>query len=229
MASQYGITISMNPATATGLNANGFNLYAFKAVQGPESGKPLVWFKTTTYSQSTLITWTEAYQAYTSKSVALTANTQITAAATYAIDLGEVLNVTDATGGATVTVPQGGATGAAATAITILNGTSQPFTCGISQAQGDGTYQPMCAFPLFGNNADLIIPIEKVLLMFATNAVNTGSVIEQSFSQGVLVDLTDTPQRAVAFDINTGWTAQPWATLQPANTNLVPLLITSGD
>lgn len=227
MASTYSITISMNSATATGLRDGNYYLYGFKAVQGPGNGVPLVWFKTNTYSLSTVIAWTEAYQAYTSAAVTLTANTQITASAPASIELGQVLTVTNETGIGTVSVPTTPPVGAPS--ITILNATSQPFTCGISQAQGNGNFQPLCAFPLYGNNADEIVPIEKVLLMFATDPVDTGVVVEQSFSQGVLVDLTDTNQQTVAYDINNGWTPQTYATLQPANTNLVPLLTGGGN
>ena len=35
-------------------------------------------------------------------------------------------------------------------------------------------------------------PVEKILLMFATAVIDTGSVIEQAFSPGALIDLTGT-------------------------------------
>jgi len=86
---------------------------------------------------------------------------------------------------------------------------------------------PLCAFPLFGNNMDVIIPIEKVLLMFSTTPVNTGTVIEQSYGSGLLIDLTAENHRSVGYDINKGWSwgGYSWAQSVPPSAELVPLLI----
>ncbi len=85
----------------------------------------------------------------------------------------------------------------------------------------------MCALPLSGQMLDVIMPIEKVLLMFAAATMSTGTVIDQSFSSGILVDLTDAPRRTVIFDINNGWKWDGgiWGTLVPPNENLAPILI----
>ena len=85
----------------------------------------------------------------------------------------------------------------------------------------------MCAFPLFGGSRDVIAPIEKVLLMFATDAVDTGTVIEQAFTDGLMIDLTASNQRAVGYVINKGWTPtdQSWAKPVASGTDLVAMLI----
>jgi hypothetical protein len=120
--------------------------------------------------------------------------------------------------------------GGTPSALSLNNLSSTPYTCGISQMQG-GKPNPLCAFPLNGNHMDVIAPIEKILLMFATQVNNTGTVVEQAYSQGILIDLTSAQTRAVNYDINAGWStpggSQGWATLVPANAQLIPLLIDS--
>lgn len=222
MPTQYQVTINMSDATVDALTQDGFSLFGFKAVQGPPSGVPLVWFSTTHFSQQSVVTWSESYEAYTSTNTQLTPSTQISASASYPITLGEQLTINDIAGtGVVVEGPD-------EQAIAIFNGEKAQFSCGISQQQANGSFLPICAFPLIGQGEDLIVPIEKVLLMFSTAPVNTGTVIEQSYSSGVLVDLTGQPQMSATFDINDGWTDAPGLTLVQPNTQLVPLLIDSG-
>ncbi|HEX2080112.1 MAG TPA: hypothetical protein VHG08_20595 [Longimicrobium sp.] len=219
--SSYSVTIQMDQTTVNDLQSNGFNLYAFQAVQGASDGYPVVWFQTTTFALTTEVTWSEEYQAYTSSSQ-LIPNGEIVASNSYSASLGQTLNVSNSTG--TGTVVETGTSGA----ISINNQTSTQFTCGISEQQPNGTYAPLCAFPLFGNDLDVIAPIEQVFLMFATTELNTGTVIEQSYGQGILINLTGTNSQTVSYDINGGWTwagGGNWATTYPANENLVPLLI----
>jgi hypothetical protein len=215
----YQVAISMSTATVSALVNGNYLLYGFKAVQAAQGGgAPLVWFNTGTYSASTVVSWQELYQAYTSNS-AIIPNGQIVASFAADIDLGQTLQVQ---AGGIGTVVNGGPD----VAISVLNQTSTPFTCGISQVQA-GVATPLCAFPLYGNGLDVIAPIEKVLLMFSSLPVNTGTVVFQAYSQGILIDLTADNQRSVAFDINTGWSwgGFSWAQIVPPSSNLVPLLI----
>lgn len=221
-ASDYQVTITMSDTTANALSLAGFFLYGFKAVQSTNnSGLPLVWFKTQTYSTNTVITWAEQYEGYTSTST-LIPNGEIVATFSAPMALGQTLLVNQPTG--TGEVDNGGVP----TAISIQSAVQKQFTCGISQTpSGSTTPSPMCAFPLYGDTLDVIAPIEKVLLMFSTNPVNTGVVIEQSFSAGLLIDLTSSNQRQVSYDINTGWSWDGGAWGQPiaASTHLAPLLV----
>lgn len=223
MSTPYQVNISMSQATVTALTAQGFKLYGFKAVKTTAGGgAPVVWFQTSTFGLTTAVNWTEQYQAYTTSSQAIT-NGQITATNAYDIDLQQTLDVTGTTGVGSVNTLQG-----TANAISILNQTSTPFTCGISQMQG-GVATPLCAFPLNGNMLDVIAPIEQVIFMFATTAINTGSVVYQAFSQGVLLDLTTEPTTPCSFDINEGWSwgGGPNGQAIQAQANLVPFLIQS--
>lgn len=223
MSTPYEVDISMSQDTVTALTAQGFKLYGFKAVKTTAGGgAPVVWFQTSTFGLTTAVNWTEQYQAYTTNSQAIT-NGQITATNAYDIDLKQTLDVTSTTGVGSVDTLNG-----TANAISILNKTSTPFTCGISQLQG-GVATPLCAFPLNGNMLDVIAPIEQVILMFATTAVNTGSVVYQAFSQGVLLNLTSEPKMPCSFDINKGWDwgGGPNGQAIQAQANLVPFLIQS--
>lgn len=219
-ATNYQIIIDMSDETVAKLDSGGYFLYAFKAVAaGQEGGAPTVWFKTETYSLTTTVDWNKQYQAYTSQNE-IVANGQIVASASYDIDLHQTLQVVTDRG--TGQVVQGGQ----ALAIAIDNQTSTEMTCGISELVGSKA-NPMCAFPLYGNQMDVIAPIEKVLLMFATDSVNTGTVIERALSVSLLVDLTADNQRSVEYDINQGWAwgGGAWATEYAPETALTPLLI----
>lgn len=217
------ITIQMDQKTVENLVDSGFSLYAFKAVKSSiKGGAPLVWFQTTNYSTKTDIRYETNYSAFTSKVTHLKDGTEVTASATYGVDLGDVLNVTSSAGMGDVTRE-----GEAGT-ISILNKTNTQFTCGISQESSEGSTQ-LCALPLFGNNLDVMVPIEKVLLTFATNSVDTGSVIYRAYAPSLMVDLTGETERTVTYDLNRNWqaNAEGWARRIPVNADLVPLLIES--
>ncbi len=224
MADTYTVNITMDQNTVNSLQNNGYYLYGFKAVASAASGgAPLVWFETQTYGLTTSVSWETQYQAYTSQS-AIIPNGQIVASNSYNANLGQTLNVTNQAG--TGTVVAGGTEGA----ISILNQTSTQMTCGISELQ-NGESKTLCAFPLFGNNMDVIAPIEKVLLTFATQQVNTGTVIEKSFASSFFIDMTGAVAntREVSYDLNTSWSCDgcAWAEFYPPNAELVPLLIES--
>ncbi|HEY6553563.1 MAG TPA: hypothetical protein VI669_09415 [Vicinamibacteria bacterium] len=218
-ATPYTVNISMSPDTVQSLLASNYYLYGFKAVQATQGGgAPLVWFQSQTFSTSTVVDWEEQYQAYTSNSQIIT-NGQIFASNSVDIDLGQILMAGPGGVGPVVN-------GGPSLAISIQNTTSGPFTCGISQMQ-NGSSTPLCAFPLFGNNLDVIAPIEKVLLLFSTIPVNTGTVIMQAYGPSILIDLTSDNTRSVDYDINAGWSwgGFNWAQQIAPNSQLVPLLI----
>jgi len=217
---EYDITVNMSDDTVIKLLDGGFKLYAFKAVQSSQGGgMPTVWFTSDTFSGQTVVTWAEKYQAYTSRSQIVPGG-KIDSSRSYPIDFGQTLEVGP---GGTGTVmgqvePK--------QPIFVENTMTTQFTCGISQLHDD-KYTPLCALPLYGLNTVTVRPIEKVLLMFATNQVNTGTVIEQSFSSGALIDLTTDVSREVTYEINNGWgpSRASWLTLVPSRTALDELLI----
>jgi hypothetical protein len=116
-------------------------------------------------------------------------------------------------------------------AISVHNRTTTPFTSGISQRQAatTGTAAPIVAFQLYGQNLQTIVPLERVLLVFATAPLAPGTPVERSPGLGLLVDVSGAHDRAVAYDINAGWSwgEAPWAHEVPAGAALAPVLITS--
>jgi hypothetical protein len=218
----YNLTIRMDDDTIAQLESMGMQLYAFKAVKATgNAGRPLVWFSTDTFSQSTQVNWREEYQAYSSRSEIIP-NGQIVASAAYAADLGQTFSITGTRGTGEVT--QSGDP----RAITIRSAVATRFSCGISQKNDTG-YAPICALPIFNGFADVFVPIEKVLVMFASDQVNTGTVITRAYSPAVLVDLTGVTTRTVDYTIDGGWSwgGATWGKGVAANTDLVPLLIES--
>lgn len=219
----YTVTIDMSQQTVNDLSQNNFMLYGFKAVRSSVPGAPLVWFQSNAYGIVTDLGWSQRFLAYTSTGQIVPGG-RIRATNSYAAELGQTLEVTGTNG--TGTVVQNGTQGA----ISIHNVTTTKFTTGISEEQPlGGGITPICAFPLFGNNLDVIAPIARILLMFSTTPVNTGTVVFQAYSPGLLIDLTGVQSREVSYDINKGWSwgGGAWARQVPANADLVPLLIES--
>ncbi len=221
MAAQYQVDISMSRETVITLQEQGNSLYGFKAVKSPrQGGAPLVWFRTTEYPTMTQVNWQDSYQAYDSKSE-IVPNAQIVVAASVNIELGQTALVNDS---GAMTVEPTGVPGA----ISIENQGTHTWICGISQAHA-GAYPPMCAFPLLGPTEDVIAPVKKVLFMFAAIPVEAATVTAKAFSDGLLIDLTESQTRAVTFDIVNRWACggQPWCQKIPPNEDLVTLLIES--
>lgn len=220
-ATPYNVSITMSQNTVEALNAGNFSLFGFKGVKTTMPGKPLVWFQSDDFGLSTEVEWEEQYEAYTSRSELIVGG-KIVASNSYPIGLDNTLNVTGTSGTGSVDTSKG-----VPDAIAISNLTTTQFVCGISQNQGGASATPLCAFPLYGGNLCVIAPIELVLLTFSSIPVNTGTVIEQAYSPGLLVDLTGENSREVSFDINLGWSwgGGIWAQKVAPQEELVPLLI----
>jgi len=229
MATQYQIQITMSQDTIAQLKSDTYSLYGFKAVRnGNGQAAPLVWFKTERQDllTDTTINWVEQYQAYISNGQIISGGT-INASNATEMKLGQTANVNKY--GNLDAVNKGNSL-----AISLNNpSTTHYMASGISQLIS-GKASPMIALPLHGGTEEEFIPIEKVLLMFATSTVNTGTVIYQSYTKGVLLDLTTaegSPKtRALKYEMDTGWDwdKQGWGTSVAANEDLVPILI-SGD
>lgn len=220
--STYQVTLNMSLTTVQALQNSNYVLYGFKAVESTMGGgAPLVWFSIPAANllTTTAVKWTEQYQAYISNTFPVTSGTTVVVSADVDISLGEQWNVV-AGGGTDVTNAGPG------NAISINNTTTTQFSCGISMKQ-NGEFSPLCAFPLYGLGLDIMAPIQKVVLMFATTPFNTGTVIEQAFSPGIFIDLTGDNQRSVTYDINKGWSwgGGNWGQQIKASDDLIPFLI----
>jgi len=209
------IVIAMPPQTVEALIVNGYSLYAYQVVRGPAGGRPLPWARTSAIAQTVVLAWTEAYQAYVSR-----AHGPVSTIASYEIQPGQTLHVTSPGGSGEVK------DGGVADAVGILNQTTEPLTAGIALEQ-DGSARPLCAFPLHGGNLVLVEPEKEVFLLFS--ALGGQSDAGQSLGPGVLVDLSDTTERMLTFDIDRGWSSEgaAWARPLPPLTDLGTLLIHS--
>ena len=125
--SKFSIEITMTDGTVTQLSNNGFNLFAFKGVDGPDfpAARPLVWFKTQDYSADTTVSWTEKYGGYVSTTTNVAAGTVIDARNAKPMILGQQMNVADK---GVLTVVNAGDKGL----LDVLSQTTAEFTCGIT-------------------------------------------------------------------------------------------------
>lgn len=247
----FSINIQMSSETVKHLKENDFQLLGFKAVK--VSGKlrvPLVWFATDQYLVNTTISWSGDYQTYISSQLdlvpdqvikpcplrALTDKDMISfrmvkahvkafaiwACSSESIKLGENM-IVDQYGNTTVEKSRWNNG-----LISIINNSSSQWTCGISQAISNSSeFYPLLTFSLYGGgNQCVLIPINKVALMFAPSSVKTGTVVTQSFASAIVVDLVDEQERNIIYDLNNGWSPidKNWAVVIPSNSNLLEIL-----
>jgi hypothetical protein len=101
-------------------------------------------------------------------------------------------------------------------------------TRGLAQ-EVNGELNPICAQPIRTNRHDVVIPVEQVLLVFATQMLSAGSLVTRISAPGLLVDAS-AGHREVAFDLEEGWSCggYAWGTPVAADRNLVPLLLDDG-
>lgn len=216
----FSVNIAISQENVTTLKQQGFKLFGFKAVNvSVQGGSPVIWFETNQYLASTDVKWEEKYQAYISQDTQISPQTVIQASNSADIDLGQTMTIST-TGSLNVT--KDGSTNA----VSVVADTGVSWTTGLNQLV-DGVPKPLCAVPILSGFLDQFVPINKVLLMFATRPFVSGTVIVQAFSPGILVDLTGVGSRKISFDIAKGWgpTEQTWVKSVPVNANLTPLLI----
>ncbi|MEM9553622.1 MAG: hypothetical protein AAGC60_05135 [Acidobacteriota bacterium] len=208
-------------------------LYAFKAVRAPAlRGQPTVWFRTNNFSEPMSVSWTPEYQAYVSNDEIMGGAT-IGASGEAPIRIEQTWQVNSVGQGPVVNEGRAGA-------ISILNTATRAWPAsGLKQgaksqlaASGGQAFDedtgPLCAFGLNGLNLNVMLPVEKVLLMFATGQVDTGTVIFKAFAPGLMIDMTGANLREVQFDLDKAWDwgNESWGEQFPANEDLAPILIT---
>jgi len=223
----YEVKINMEPHTVEALKAAGYKMYGFKAVKSQNaSGKPTVWFTTDKFLTTTIVRWEEDYKAYISDDKPI-AGGVVHAQVQERVNPEETMNV-DQYGNCRV-VDGSVKSNDLTHPISVYNQGEEEWTCGVAAKKLDGTYESLCAFPLYGGNLNAIEPIEKIFLMFATEAIKTETVIEQSFGPGILIDLTGKNYRSLTYDKNKTWGdyGSHWATAHEPRSNLNPLLIES--
>lgn len=202
MATSYSVNVGLSPNALNYLVKGGYNLYGFKAVGGGvQGGQPVVWFieNSQQLAEANTIKWEEKYSVYDSTTT-ISDQVTITASNTASIDLGQLGTISSVDKIITVT------NGTQPTLIEIVdNYTPNVLTVGMCQSVNN-VVNPLCAFPLAGNFAMTLQPIEKIVLFFATNQLNTGTVVMQSLSSAILIDMTgQTKPLSVSYDLTSGW------------------------
>lgn len=227
--SEYQFVCTVDQKTRQQLVANNYHMYGFKAVQTNQAGgAPLVWYdlEPLKIQLTNTITWQTQYQAYISTSQIIGGG-QIENLGSLPINLNQSMLV-DPSGNLSIT------DGALSpNAVTIVNKSTIQYAAGISQPVGedttDASSSALCAFPLFGSGSQITIaPIQKIVVVFATTVLDTGTVLYQASGPAVLVDLTAVNTRGLSFDINNGWIIPDgvnWATPLPWNAALTDSLI----
>jgi hypothetical protein len=202
-----------NPTVAA-LVDEGSALVAFSAVQaGDRSGVPLVWMCTKSFSNITTLQWSTSYGAYACLSMPTSGST-VSPKTAAPIKLGQRFEVADGPAG---TVKNGGVPGA----ITIHNETEKEYAWGIARPGPGGTPAPVCAFPLYGESIQTVVPLAEIVLLFTTVPLAVGAPLPPELTVSVLslvatgitgpallLDMTKQTAVAVRYDINTGWS---WA------------------
>jgi hypothetical protein len=227
MATQYSITLTIPQATVAQLVAGGYWLHGFKAVQSASpGGAPVVWFATQNFLESNLLTWSEQYEAYLAESTPLGPNVQINASTSCPIGLQEQVTAS--------AVGLGTPEASTSQGISIINGSTIPFTCGLMLQQpsglggsGSNSPTPLCAFSLPPTMTDEMLPLEQVVLLFATEETPSGTVLEQSQSWAVAITFTTSNSMSVTYDLSQqgGWVAAPGVVPQQQPVNLIPLVV----
>jgi hypothetical protein len=218
-ASNYSVSISLNQTTIKALTSSGYSLYTFGAVFCSDSGgQTLVWSINTAFSANISISWGDGIYAYTA-SRPIQQSDPIYVGSKSAIELGQVMNVE---AGGIGEVKNGGVAGGCS----ILNTTTTEFLCGLCNPVG-GAVAPVCVFPLYGGNMQIIAPCPQIFLMFATEKFLPATPVETSYGPGLVVEMSGSANRNVTFDVNQGWAWGnfAWATAVRANSNITSLMI----
>jgi hypothetical protein len=222
MANSYGITVTLDSYTLGKLQAGNYSLQVFKGAKGNQStALPTLWFSVSQFSSTVALNWTEQYGAYVDNQT-VADGVVVDISSEKAMNLGDLMTLLS--DGDTNVTTTGGRDGA----ITVFSQQTTEWLCGMTQSMNGSAPTPICAFPLFGSQADLMEPYETVVLMFASAQVATGTVVEEAISSSITVTLSGSaPTITVAFDMNLGWNSggNPAAIVNPLPINLAEVLI----
>lgn len=221
MATAQQIVVQLDPTSLMALKDLGYALYALQGFAATNAeGEALIWFETTAYAESTVITSTTAYAAYVEGSAQTGAGVITMMVATPAA-LGDIVTFADNA----LTASAGGYP----SGVTIVNTTTTPYAAGLSTAnpQAAGGEAAFAAVPLHGLAEAIIAPLGLMLVTFSTAGSQIGAPLPYSMSQSLLITLADQTQLEAAFDINKGWdfNGTAWGKTVPAGADLFAVLV----
>ncbi|WP_328318314.1 twin-arginine translocation signal domain-containing protein [Streptomyces sp. NBC_00388] len=197
---RYALRVNMPAGTVRQLTAAGRRLMVFKAVQSEQNtgGLPVLWASTDTYTTRTELAWTERYYAFvTARETPVGA--RLGGVEFIPVSPGQTFDVGP---GARGTVIAGGTPGA----ITISDTTAAPLSCGLAQPGPHGGLPvPVCSLPLAGQGQNVVFPLGQVVLAFATDRSEPGSVMETAPGPAVQIDLDRMNSADLSYDVESGW------------------------
>ena len=219
----YKITIDLDSTTLSALKDGGFSMHAFKGVKTSAPGSnalPTLWFQQDRFASKVDISWKDTFGGYFS-ATDIKENAVIDISTSSAMTLGDILTLLD-NGDNSLS------TGGVPTAYNFKSDKTETWTCGLTVSAKGTEATPICAFPQYGAAANVLMPYDKVLLLFTQEQQDTGSVLQTAVTMSISIIMSpQVPEISVAFDINTGWDTrnQPQATSNPVEFNMAPDLI----
>jgi len=222
----YKVTVSLNDETLKALKA-GFYMQVYKGVksQTADGALPTVWFTVDSFSSNVVVHWSENYGGYFSNTKVRNGVTVDTSTSD-SMNAGDVIILHD-DGSASVST-----TGGKPGTFSFKSEKKEAWTSGLMVAPEGQALAPVCAFPQYGAVGNVIMPYQKVLLLFSQDQLDTGSVVETAFSESVSITLgTSLTELEVGFDINKGWDTKGsiLAKVNPQDFALAPDLIVPAD
>ncbi|GAA4238577.1 hypothetical protein GCM10022254_55110 [Actinomadura meridiana] len=222
----YGLTVDVGEDFKK-MREAGYVLYGFKGVSTTvKNAEPVIWFTDSTYGKTNIIQWSKAYQGYTS-----TYDPEpkpVVSYNPYDVDMGQTLEISDPYGSCDRTGSVN-----PKDPITIYNDQAHTqFRVGIAEKPSNtGKFTPLCVTDIDAKGTVKFTPVEKILLIFATEARDEGAVITQAFSAGVLVDLSDGVPKKITYSRKDSWGGftekDPWVHPISYKENIVAKLIGS--
>ncbi|MCS0635039.1 hypothetical protein NX801_05075 [Streptomyces sp. LP05-1] len=205
------IVLTMPEPTVRALHEGGYTLSLCHAVGCDQGGgAPLVWATIREFAATTTLAWTaETYVCTTAASVPGAAHRRGSGSPgrtrLHPVRAGQIV----AAGPDAVPVPCPHPGDPAA--VTVLNSTRAPYSCGLAQtppAGGDGLPAPYCAFPLHGGHLVFLTPLPRITLAFGTRPLRPGSPAGDIVGPTVLVDLARPGPAHLGFDLHRGWSSR---------------------
>jgi hypothetical protein len=199
MATTYQISINLNDETLSALKEGSWQLQAFKGVKSTSTQLyPTVWFNVTDFSTNVVLSWQEQYGGYVNNQT-LSHGITVDVSSQQPMNFGDLMTLN--TDGSTQVSTRG-----LSGAVSIYNTIDKLWHCGVTQSMNGEEPTPICAFPLYGNTTNIMAPYEKVILVFAQNPIDTGTVVKEAISASLSITLSGTtPGISVSFDINKSW------------------------
>lgn len=224
MSSVYKVTVTLDDETLHALSA-GFQMQVFKGVKSTAyaSALPTVWLTVPQrkFSSSVDITWTEECGGYFSHTMVQPGVT-VDSSTGKPMEPGQTLILNS--DGSSIVSSTGGTPGA----FTFESKRTETWTCGLmSDGNGEGL-SPVCAFPQYGYIANIIMPYQRILILFTQMQLSTRTIVSTAGVPSVTITLSpQMPTATVPYNINTGWKVDgsQYQTANPPHFKIAPALI----